>query len=98
MSKYYNDFINRYGIRSINTTGRGYDKFDTYSGTASFYNDREEMIDIEIPRRGFEEMVKVDSRYVELYDQEISEHYMRKKHPIIEEAYGKYKMLLELYR
>ena len=93
----YNDFANRYRVKSINVN---YDrrKVDYYNVTASYYSDREETIDMEIPRRSFEHLVEVDREYTIMWQDQRDEAWMRKQHPAIKEAYEKYRMLLELYK
>lgn len=95
--KPYDNFMNKYGIRSINVS-RDYRKIDYYNTNASYYADREEMFDIEMGRRSFEHLVEVDNLYTKMWQDERDERYMRKEHPAIKEAYEKYRMLLELYR
>ena len=97
MANDYHDFVNRYGVRNIRAVG-GYDRFDYYGHTATYYNDRTEMIEMELPRNAFDHLVKIDYRYDELVMDLRDEAYMRNKHPAINEAYSKYKMLLELYK
>lgn len=93
----YDDFANKYGIRSINVN-RDRREIDYYNVKASYYADREETLDIEMNRRTFEHLVHVDEEYTRMWQNQRDEMYMRKEYPAIKEAYEKYRMLLELYR
>lgn len=96
------DFINRYRIRHVRvnreheTINYGYNY--GYNQTASYYTTREEIVEMEIPRSGFEELVRVDRKLEDWSREEGEEAYMRRHHPAIKEAYDKYRMLLELYK
>ena len=93
-----NDFINRYRIKHVRLS-RDYDRINYgYNHTASFYNDREEIIEMEIPRSGFEELVNIDRKFDNWSQEAGEEAYMRRQYPALKEAYDKYRMLLELYR
>ena len=94
----YHEFANRYNVRNIQVN-RERRSIDYYNMKASQYiSDREETIDMEIPRRSFEHLVEVDDLYTKLWQDQRDEMYMRKEHPAIKEAYEKYRMLLELYK
>ena len=99
MSDKIHEFANRYGIRNIRVS-RGYDRIDYGYSTNnySYYSDREETIDMEIPRRSFEHLVDTDREFNKIYQDQRDEAYMRRQYPAIKDAYDKYKMLLELYR
>ena len=93
-----NDFINKYRIKHVRVN-REYDSIDFgYNRTASFYNNREEIVEMELPRSAFEELVNIDRKIHSWIQEERDESYMRSKHPAITEAYSKYRMLLELYK
>ena len=96
----YNDFVNRFGVRHVNVVrDRNYETINYgYSQTASYYNNREEIIEMELSRSGFQELVNLDREYDRLWQAQREEAYMRKHHTAINEAYSKYRMLLELYR
>jgi len=96
----YNDFMQRFNVRHVQVVrDREYETINYgYTQTASYYNNREELIEIELPRRGFEELVYVDRQYDLMCQDFRNEAYMRRQHPAISEAYDKYRMLLELYR
>ena len=102
MTSKYDDFINRYRIHSINVSRdksyRNIDYYNGYNHTASYYDNREEMVDIEIPRYAFEKLVDSDNYADETYHKLREEACMRREHPAIQEAYEKYRMLLELYK
>jgi hypothetical protein len=93
-----NDFINKYRIKHIRVS-RDYDRINYgYNHTASFYNDREEIVEMEIPRSGFEELVNIDRKIHSWVQEERDEEYLRRQYPALKESYDKYKMLMELYR
>ena len=97
----YNDFVNRFSVKNIQVNrDRNYRSIASYSRTTSYsyYDDREETIDIEIPRHGFEDLVRLNRNYDRLCDEHRDETQMRRQHPALKEAYDKYRMLLELYR
>ena len=94
-------FINYYRIKDIRPVHNrdSYQSVDYGVGrTASFYSDREQVIEMEIPRRAFEELVDNDKENNRMYQAQREEAYLRKEHPAIQEAYEKYRMLLELYK
>ena len=93
----YKRFADRYNVRNIQVN-RDQRSIDYYNMKASYYADREETIDMEIPRRSFEHLVEIDHEYTKLWQDQRDEMYMRKEHPAIKEAYEKYRILLELYK
>jgi hypothetical protein len=98
MSADYDKFVSRYRIRNIQVA-RSYDRFDvSYGKSATYYADREEMIDMDIPRSSFEDLVRATDRYDQMFEQEVHDRFLRNSHPAIAEAYSKYQMLLALYR
>ena len=95
------EFINYYRIKDIRPVHDrdSYKSFDYGVGrSAAFYSDREQVIEMEIPRRAFEELVDNDKENNRMYQAQREEAYLRKEHPAIQEAYEKYRMLLELYK
>lgn len=99
MSSEYDDFINRYSVRNIQLNNdHSYRKFDYYNRTASYYDPRDETVDIELHRSAFDQLVRLDRRFDDLTMEYRDEAYMRSKHPALKDAYDKYRMLLELYR
>jgi hypothetical protein len=100
MMNNYNDFVKRFNVRHVQVVrDRRYETINyDYNQTASYYNDRDHLIEMELSRSGFEELVKVDHEYDLLWQNQRSEEYMRRQHPVIAEAYSKYRMLLELYK
>lgn len=97
----YNDFIKRFNVRHVQVVrDRNYETIDYngYNQTASYYSNREQLIEIELSRSGFEELVRIDRKLEVLGREAGDEAYMRRHHPAIAEAYSKYKMLMELYR
>jgi hypothetical protein len=97
-----NDFINRYRIRHIRLSRDydriEYDRFYGYNSSSYFQTNREEIIEMEIPRSGFEELVNIDRKIHDWVQEERDEEYLRRHHPAVAEAYSKYRMLLELYK
>jgi hypothetical protein len=97
----YNDFIKRFNVRHVQVVrDRNYETIDYngYNQTASYYSNREQLIEIELSRSGFDELVRIDRKLEVLGREAGDEAYMRRKHPALKEAYDKYKMLMELYR
>jgi hypothetical protein len=93
-----NDFINRYRIKHIRVN-RDYETFNYgYNQTASYYNNREEIVEMELPRGAFEELAALDRKFDDMAMEYRDEAYMRRQYPALREAYDKYRMLLELYR
>ena len=92
------DFAQRYGARlnfqqdsSMFTT-----TFNTYSGSMDHYDNDRSRVDIELPLRAFEHMVKMDKQAEEDYQKYKEEARIRKEYPAVADAYNKYKMMLEL--
>ena len=97
MNDRYGEFVNRYRVMNIQVS-RDRRNIDYYNTTASYYADREEMIEMEMPRKSFEHLVDIDNDFNKMWREQRDEMYMRKEHPAIKEAYDKYRMLLELYK
>ena len=93
----YKRFADRYNATNIQFN-RDRRNFDYYNKSIDYYSDREETVDMEIPRRSFEHLVEIDDEYTKLWQSQRDERYMREEHPAIKEAYEKYRMLLELYK
>ena len=98
----YNQFMSRYRVKNAQVArSRYYDAIDyeSYQRNASYYTaDREELIEMELTRSGFEELVQLDREYTKMWQDESDERYLRKIHPALAEAYSKYQMLLEIYK
>lgn len=98
MTDKFHEFASRYDIRNIRIS-RDCRSFDYYHNrSVDYYSDREETVEMEIPRRSFEHLVDTDREFNKIYQDQREEAYMRREHPAIKDAYDKYKMLLELYR
>jgi len=97
MSDRYHEFANRYRVINIQVS-RDRRNIDYYNATASYYADREEMVEMEMPRKSFEHLVDIDKDFNKMWQEQRNEKFMRKEHPAIAEAYEKYRMLLELYK
>jgi hypothetical protein len=100
MSNFYNSFMNKYRVKNVQVSrDRDYRTIDYgYNQTASYYADREEVIEMELTRSGFEDLVKMDNEHEKVWQDQRDEAYMRRTHPAVAEAYSKYRMLLELYK
>jgi hypothetical protein len=70
----------------------------SYNQSASYYADREELIEMELTRSGFEDLVKMDREYDNIWQDQRDEAYLRRTYPAVAEAYSKYRMMLELYK
>ena len=97
-----NDFINKYRIKHVRVS-REYDRIDynSYnynSPSISYTTNREEYVEMELPRSAFETLVNIDRKIDNWVQEERDEEYLRKHHPAVAEAYSKYCMLLELYK
>ena len=85
--------------RSYSNARSQYDSFNTYGNKSyNYYSHEDEMLDVEMSRRGWDELMRYYRMTEKLSDLESYEHKMRQKHPAIKEMYEKYQMLLELYR
>ena len=93
----YREFANRYRVQNIRVQ-RDRRDIDYYNVKASYYTDRDDIVEMEMPRRHFDFLVETDYEYTKLWQDQRDEAYMRKQHPAIKEAYEKYLMLLELYK
>jgi len=96
----YNNFMSRYSIRNVHLQrDRDYRHINyNYNHTASYYADREEIIEMELPRSGFEQLVNVDREYDRIWEEQRDEAWLRSKHPALKDAYNKYQMLLAIYK
>lgn len=95
-----NDFINKYRIKHVRVT-RDYQKIDygyNYNTPSLSYSNREEHVEMELPRSAFEELANIDRNIHGWIQEEKDEEYLRRHHPAVAEAYSKYQMLLELYK
>ena len=92
--------MNKYRVKNVQVSrDRDYRTIDYgYNQTASYYADREEVIEMELTRSGFEDLVKMDNEHEKVWQDQRDEAYMRRTHPAVAEAYSKYRMLLELYK
>jgi hypothetical protein len=98
MSNYYDSFINKYRVKNVQVS-RDYQTFNYgWNKTASYHADREEIIEIELTRSGFEDLVNQANEHEKVWQDQRDEAWMRKTHSAVAEAYDKYRMLLELYR
>jgi hypothetical protein len=100
MSNFYSSFMNKYRVKHVQSNrDRRYETINYgYNQTASYYADREEIIEMELTRSGFEDLVKLDHEFDNIWQDKRDEAYMRRTHPAVAEAYDKYRMLLELYK
>ena len=100
MSNFYDTFINKYRVKHIQVSrDRNYETINYgYNQTASYYAGREELIEIELTRSGFEDLVRLDHEHDTLWQAQRDEAWMRRTYPALAEAYDKYQMLLALYK
>jgi hypothetical protein len=78
-----------------------YMDYNTYAnGQINYYNysDRDETLEIEMPKRSWEELMRYYRTSEKVADLENYEHNMRLKYPAVKDAHEKYLMLMELYR
>jgi hypothetical protein len=97
----YDDFINRFSVRNIEVSREPkYSSIHSYYSTATYYDHdhREQIIDIEINRSGFEELVRLNRKFDNWSREARAEEYLRRQHPTLNEVYEKYQMLLALYK
>lgn len=97
----YTDFVNKFRVKHVRVVrDRDYNTihYGSYNKTASYYADREEIIEMEIPRSGFEELVYTDREYNLHMQTRRDEVRLRREYPALQQAYEKYLMLLELYK
>ena len=91
--------MNKYRVKNVQVSrDRNYRTIYGYNQTASYYADREEIIEMELTRSGFEDLVKMDNASEKEWRDQREEAYMRRTYPAVAEAYSKYRMLLELYK
>jgi hypothetical protein len=101
MSNFYDSFMSKFGVKHVRTLrDRDYRtiNYGTYNQTASYYADRDELIEMELTRTGFENLVNLDHETEKVWQDQRDEAYLRRTYPAVAEAYSKYKMLLELYK
>jgi len=85
--------------RSYSNARSHYDSFNTYGHKSyTYYSHDDEMLDVEMSRRGWDELMRYYRMNEKCSALETYEHVMREKHPAIKDAYEKYQMLMELYR
>ena len=85
--------------RSYSSARSHYDSFSTYGNKSyNYYSHDDEMLDVEMSRRGWDDLMRYYRMNEKCLALETYEHNMREKHPAIKEMYEKYQMLLELYR
>jgi len=100
MSNFYDSFTSRYRVKHVQVSrDRRYETINYgYNQTASYYADREEIIEMELTRSGFEDLVKVDTEHDKLRQDQRDEAWLRRQYPALKDAYDKYQMLLALYK
>ena len=97
----YDDFLKRFNIKHVSVVrDRGYNSinYGSYNQTASYFADREDLIEMELSRSGFDQLVDLDRKYDNIWEDQRNEAYLRRTHPAVAEAYSKYRMLLELHK
>ena len=100
MDREEEQFTRNFGVRQISRSyGSRPQSYNLYSSKSYNYNDyQEELLDVEMTRRGWDELMRYYRMNEKCIALETYEHNMREKHPAIKNAYEKYQMLLELYR
>ena len=93
-------FFKDYNFRSVNIKRDRPRASYTYGSpsTASYYNNYEEVVEMEIGLHELEKLADVVYRAEHFISKEGHEHYLRSKHPAVADAYSKYQMLLALCR
>lgn len=98
MNSEEHQFLRNFSVNRISKNAR-YDSFDTYGNSSYYgYGIAENMLEVEITRQGWDELMRYYRMNEKCLALESYEHKMRQKHPAIKEMYEKYQMLLELYR
>lgn len=100
MSNFYDSFINKYHVKNLQVSrDRGYRTIDYgYNRTASYYTDQEELIEMELTRSGFENLIRLDNEHDKLWQDKRHEEWLHKTYPALKDAHEKYQMLLALYK
>jgi len=86
---------------SIKHEPKSYVDFSAYANSQTnyySYSDRDEIVEIEMPKKSWEELMRYYRMNEKAADLESYEYDMRKKYPAIKDAHEKYLMLMELYR
>ena len=89
---------------SVNRISKGYSNarshYDSFSTSGNYYGYgiEEDMLEVEITRRGWDELMRFYRVSEKMAELENYEHNMRQKHLAVKDMYEKYQMLLELYR
>ena len=96
-NKMIEDFAHRYAAR-VDYRRKTANVYYGYNKTASYYDDRDRTVEVELPSRAFEQMVEMDHHAELDYRANREEARMRNQYSALAEAYSKYKMLLELYK
>ena len=104
MNREEEQFTRNFDVRRVSRSypRARYDSFDTYSTYSNksynYYSDRDEMLDVEMTRRGWDELMHYYKLNEECSARDTYEHNMRQKYPAVKDAHEKYLMLMELYR
>jgi hypothetical protein len=101
MSLNYEDFMVRYQVKNIRSirNRNDYNSFDYGSASYQYMNARrpsDEIVEVEILRYMFDELVHHNLSYDHVKKKQNHEAWMRQQYPSVNDAYEKYKMLLEL--
>ena len=92
-------FVREFGFHHINIKRDYYNRPNiNYPGVESYYNDTNEIIEMEIGRRELERLADYVQHAEGYMTKDREEHYLRRQYPGLKDAYDKYKMLLELYK
>jgi hypothetical protein len=95
-------FVKRFGFKVARVKYHNpYEYFDTYNGVKQAYytkSSRDTTIEMEINQRELESMADYFIKTEKMLRDDHDEYRLRRDNPALEEAYSKYKMLLELYK
>jgi hypothetical protein len=97
------DFMIYFNIKSVKPVYTSMpDKFYSYSSPPSTsytgHKYGEEFLEVEISRRGWDELMRYHRMTEKITELERYESHMRRKYPAVKDAHEKYLMLMELYR
>lgn len=103
----YDEFIDTFRVRDISVIRTDFQSgfYPSFENPRRFKDDSNELIEIRIDRNGLETLVDLtrESNHLQAHCRKIDskieeEKHLREAHPSLDELYGKYLMMLELYR
>jgi hypothetical protein len=100
--QFFRNFSVKRISKSYSSARSQYDSFNTFNtyGNKSYnyYGNDDEVLEVEMTRRGWDELMRFYRVSEKMAELENYEHNMRQKHLAVKDMYEKYRMLLELYR